>query len=768
MRKSFPVILMLFLSGQIFGLQKTDLDLDRPLAEKNQGVAKTASGVIHNDQLEATLIEGAYFTLGTRNGLSNLKMDDNKDIAYGHPYAKTSFPVVAVEGVWVKPEDGFELITLQNPNAQTLSIHYKAENGLAFTQSLTLQNGTAALRMTFTNQGVGALSIQPGLIFDPSLGEHGDASLEINGEMIPREKKWNVSPQSLDLWERHSLARGLGINLNWDSAPARITGANWRKLYQNFTPDMDPGDPELIYDLTLGLYWSSICLEAGESFEVTISFSLFEPEFLSELFMRWDMPNFLTIEDGVMFPTELTSTVDIWNQGERVITEGQLRLEYPAFLESDSDINSVTVPKVEHAYPKVAVEFPEVFTDRVVPLKLEFEYHGLVLDSLIRNVFIPASPLADTGLVVTIDSLIFDQYPEVGVIFNAEVEKTGWKLLNLRPYNLLLYENDLLVDEFELGKAEVAGSNLADVVFVLDCSGSMGDEIGQVRQYIGEFGDELNAGGYDFQVGVVTFSTTVDDVWDLTNNLTQVRNNLAGIQLWGGEEDSPSAMMRAMELSFRPQSKRTLIWITDEPYPERLFTQEDVVNQALAMEVTIHGVGLPELQTEWFNPIVLPTGGNFYDITGDFKDILLDVSRMDSQFKQKVTYQSPIGGAQSRNVRLEVHYGGRGGFAEQVYNPGGNAKSAQPLACYPNPFNPELAILVKNPSAQAGTLQIFNVLGQRIWQQSLSRKTEESIRWRAETGSGLPVSAGYYFVQLQFEKTTADRKAQTQKVLYLK
>ena len=47
--------------------------------------------------------------------------------------------------------------------------------------------------------------------------------------------------------------------------------------------------------------------------------------------------------------------------------------------------------------------------------------------------------------------------------------------------------------------------------------------------------------------------------------------------------------------------------------------------------ITVNGVGLIELQTDWFDPVVIPTNGNFYDINGNFRDILLDVSNMPSQ-----------------------------------------------------------------------------------------------------------------------------------------
>jgi hypothetical protein len=209
--------------------------------------------------------------------------------------------------------------------------------------------------------------------------------------------------------------------------------------------------------------------------------------------------------------------------------------------------------------------------------------------------------------------------------------------LNLRKENVFLYENEKRVSKFEFDKYAKGGSSLADVVFVLAYSGSMSNEINWVRSYLGVFADSLKARGYDFRIGVATFSTAVDDAWDLTDDVEQIKRNLASVDLWGDVEDSTAALYRASQLSFWPGSRRNIIWITNEPYPEHSYTKQQIVDRMLAMDITVHGVGLTDLQTDWFNPIVLPTGGNFYDINGNFRDILLDVSRMASQDRYLLT-----------------------------------------------------------------------------------------------------------------------------------
>ena len=332
----------------------------------------------------------------------------------------------------------------------------------------------------------------------------------------------------------------------------------------------------------------------------------------------------------------------------------------------------------------------------------------------------------------------------------------------------IIYENDVKIKDFSLTKYSGGGSILADVVFVLDVSGSMGDEIDQVRTYLGEFGDSLQARGYDFKIGVVTFSTTVDHVWEFTDDIEQIRQNLASISLWGGIEDSPAALYRASELNFRAGSRRTIIWITDEPYPEHSYTKEQIVNRMLSMDITVHGVGLTNLQTEWFNPIVLPTSGNFYNITGNFRDILLDVARLEAQDKYQITYTSPVEGTTLRQVLLKVHYAGLGGSAEFNYSPPTQVLLHRRLSCFPNPFNPEIKINISELDGLQGEVAIYNLLGERIRQYSLTNESYRQIIWNAHDESGRPASTGFYLVQLSLLDSRGRAFRETQKILYLK
>ena len=78
---------------------------------------------------------------------------------------------------------------------------------------------------------------------------------------------------------------------------------------------------------------------------------------------------------------------------------------------------------------------------------------------------------------------------------------------------------------------------------------------------------------------------------------------------------------------------------------------------------------------------------------------------------------------------------------------------------YPNPFNPETHISFTLPLEARVKLEIFNVLGERVYQESRSYPEGYHIfLWRAETNEGLRVPSGIYFLRLSTPTDTATRR----------
>ena len=85
-----------------------------------------------------------------------------------------------------------------------------------------------------------------------------------------------------------------------------------------------------------------------------------------------------------------------------------------------------------------------------------------------------------------------------------------------------------------------SGGVPVDVVFVVDASGSMGDNINAVAEHLGQMVDAYKASEIDYQLGLTHFSINEKNqnrigVFQLTQDLSKYKAALYGIQLGGDE-----------------------------------------------------------------------------------------------------------------------------------------------------------------------------------------------------------------------------------------
>ncbi|MDZ7265417.1 MAG: T9SS type A sorting domain-containing protein, partial [candidate division KSB1 bacterium] len=162
---------------------------------------------------------------------------------------------------------------------------------------------------------------------------------------------------------------------------------------------------------------------------------------------------------------------------------------------------------------------------------------------------------------------------------------------------------------------------------------------------------------------------------------------------------------------------------------------------------------------------------NYYDIYGNFRDIMLDISRLKGSLRYLVTYTSPGAFPGSNQIKLELHYAGLGGFGYAQYqHPLLGNQLAKSLNCYPNPFNPVLRIVVDLADETSGTIDIFNIRGQRIRSFELhSARPQQVVEWDARDQFLQEVAAGPYFLRLRVtDKKGRLLQNQTTKILYMK
>ncbi|HHS50091.1 MAG TPA: hypothetical protein ENN07_03140, partial [candidate division Zixibacteria bacterium] len=174
-------------------------------------------------------------------------------------------------------------------------------------------------------------------------------------------------------------------------------------------------------------------------------------------------------------------------------------------------------------------------------------------------------------------------------ITNIEVHRVGVNLPPVDEKYLMDNSDRLLLSGWEEAFYGELGwevfcrldTGAVDIVFAIDSTGSMGGTIAGVRANIAGFVAALNAAGFDYRLGAVTYGDG-RCVWDFDagtpgNQMTAnsaafiAKLNLVGANGGAdGAEQSLSAIGDAIErYEWRPHALRIVIGFTDAPYCQR-------------------------------------------------------------------------------------------------------------------------------------------------------------------------------------------------------
>lgn len=107
----------------------------------------------------------------------------------------------------------------------------------------------------------------------------------------------------------------------------------------------------------------------------------------------------------------------------------------------------------------------------------------------------------------------------------------------------------------------------SDIMWVVDTSGSMGDDITQVKQRIQQFDTAMIANGIDARYGLVRFGGANTLIQDITtfSDFDRVGGPFRALtDNGGGTEDGSAAIQVALGASFRANTVRNIILVTDE------------------------------------------------------------------------------------------------------------------------------------------------------------------------------------------------------------
>ncbi len=724
--------------------------------------------------MEVVLLIEGYFTLGTTSGSDPGVLDDNQSITYGHPFAKTSYPYFILDGVKYRLDQYFDDSDGSFLTQGDSLISLILDNGilrysLTITKGSEIQQSGLSFSTSMENLGTSTYEISTGFVLDPAIGTWGDGALSINGVPIESTYIWDVTGpiSGAVIDERRNFNTGMQMNISfplWSSPPVFMAG-NWPVIagYQEETLDE-------LYDLALQWNSSSYSLAPDSLLESEFTMQLGEADYPNGPYMHSQLLQMLDVYQGLVYPRDFDAFTIIQNPSAQPLDNMTMTLRaeqlFDEWISEPFDIGSHGF-----AYEFVPLQFPEIYEDRVYTLSLELKQGDDILDLIQQNCFIPASPYSDVGMVVLADSVLIQNYPQVSVRFSASEESSGRYLFDLENENVFVYEDQTRIYDFSLIQDTTGGNNSADVVFVLDVTGSMGNEIDAVKNNLGAFAQSLDSQGVDYRLAMVTFLDEVENVYDFTNDVDLFQTYIDAQSAHGGgdwKENSLDAIYTATQLQFRDQASRELIWITDAGYhvntgPTSL-TVENVVDALLFNGATCNAVAGSDIRVEYCEPITVPTSGDWFDINGNFLDILLQISNWSGTNKYLLAFDSPNTGPNSRTIGLDVHYAGLGGYGSIAYVPPpalsiGKASDLV-VTCYPNPFNPNISIALDIPASFTAQATIFNIRGQEISDYQIHASGSHILQWDATERGGHNVAAGVYLLRVSLLNKTGDPVSQ--------
>ena len=297
-------------------------------------------------------------------------------------------------------------------------------------------------------------------------------------------------------------------------------------------------------------------------------------------------------------------------------------------------------------------------------------------------------------LKISLVDFSYALFPQLYAV--VTVDSMGLGTRNLDDENFYVYENGVLqTQNFDVVPPyESGGLRAADIVFVLDVSGSMGDEIESVRSNMRSFVNLLAESGIDYRVGFITYAdwdyiyndgnlySRLSDILDVINNVQLGEHGIGDGADW--LENPYYALSHAVRMNFRPGAQKILIMITDAPAHTvddpgdagsyATFTDSSIIEFLLDAGCQVFPVfdTGESLEIQQYVPIAKATQkGVYFDIGSSFDSILSYISALISR-NYVVTYRSsnPELDGRLRNVMIVVSYWGYCDTVYTSYTPG--------------------------------------------------------------------------------------------------
>lgn len=747
------------------------------IRENTSKLAKTKATVDSNRKLikgsiiEVGLMNDGCFTFGTRAGLTSGSIDDDLPLTFGHPFARTSFVMVQCNNIWYGPlglhtPSNCTFLSGQTDTKVTASYTLPGEiqvNIIAEIDSVSAS--TSSISVTIKNNGTAIVETQIAFILDPALGDrNNDCAVWLpNGSLVANERELN-SIHQLSFTEKSKGYHGMSFNIIFPDSSS-ILVANWDRLYKNIFTSL-PSSQLGLYDAAVECLSSVKKLHPTSSNSSSLKFALNSGEFGGNVFMRWDGPRAVTISNGKAFPLKFDSKIFLYQTGSSPVkcsVGGEIPFE---LIPLKDTLFSIDVDGWGY-YPFDLKVRENYQSEKVIEGMFTVASSGASpFDTVDYRMYIPAFPFSNSGLSISVDS-VFSKGTLSNIRLSVTDTATGNALLNLGKENIMVFENGAKIPDPVFLKDTSGGSSNVDIVFVLDVTGSMSNEINDVKNNITQFAENLTKKGISYRLGMVTFLDEVENVYGFTTSVNEFQQTIALQSAHGGgdaPENSLEALLTASKMSFRPNAKVVFLWITDAPYHTSnsytALTAKNVVDTLVNKGISVFSIGPTSNQASWYMPIYDPTGGDFFDINGKFLDVQIDMAGLRGNRNYLLSFEKST--SVKQNIRIEIHSEGKGAIDSVLIGDGNVLPQmlSEQAKSFININNKGKWLDVQAPESGNGEIQFFSLNGQLVYQHPLGTAAKiNRIQFTAHS----VLKTGSYVVRLNTHNNTSGKHQVLQK-----
>ncbi len=255
--------------------------------------------------------------------------------------------------------------------------------------------------------------------------------------------------------------------------------------------------------------------------------------------------------------------VEMVNSAKRVLPVIHLRnIEKKVFSTSKSpvspqiqfDIQNIKVPKLEFSgqslHPGMKVIFPELGTS-TSKLKTDFE--------------------------ITLPDKKGIEIEKPGSGKGKGMVKSGSSPTNILDGSGIF---ELALNQIAKNIANKNKTGKEDIVFLIDASGSMEENILAVSRYIYRMIEIFIERGIDFSIGVIRYNRILKEnditIYEQTKDINRVRAILRSIRCQGDESTFDAIEAGLKQVKFRDQAEKTFVIVTDESFKPRTIGRIDI------------------------------------------------------------------------------------------------------------------------------------------------------------------------------------------------